>query len=129
MRNRLKTSQIPPVRAKLAEKQGQKCALCQRAIAGRNAKHPCLDHDHITGYIRDVLCRNCNGLEGKIFNLARRCLKGKELEFLQRIVAYWERHKVPQHGGYIHPTFKTADEKRLKTNERARKKRAAAKRK
>jgi len=97
-------------------------------MKGTKGKKPALDHDHQTGYIRDVLCVNCNGIEGKIFNLATRCVgKIGVLEFLKRLVAYHERHLEPKHGGYIHPTFKTDVEKRLAANAKARKRRAALK--
>jgi len=36
------------------EKQNGLCAICQE----REAKH--IDHDHITGKIRGLLCRPCN---------------------------------------------------------------------
>lgn len=123
---RLKTSQIAPVRAKLLSAQKYKCPLCQGSM--KAGKKPALDHDHATGYIRDVLCLNCNGMEGKIFNLARRGNgAGGEHSFLCALIRYWERHAQPQHGGLFHPTHKTAEEKRLATNAKARKKRAATK--
>ena len=123
---RLTTAQIAPVRAKLLGDQKYTCPLCQGSMKGN--KKPALDHDHQTGYIRDVLCLNCNGMEGKIFNLARRGNgKDGELKFLCALIRYWERHQTPRHNGLYHPTHRTAEEKRLATNAKARKKRAALK--
>lgn len=91
-------------------------------------KNPALDHDHATGYIRDVLCINCNAMEGKTFNLARRAkAQLSELDWLKNLVAYHERHAVPQHGGILHHTHKTEEEKRLERNRKARLRRAKAK--
>ncbi len=123
---RITTAQIAPVRAKLLGQQKYLCPLCQGSMKG-GKKKPALDHNHQTGYLRDVLCLNCNGMEGKIFNLARRCGKGEELRFLQNLMDYWNKHETPQHGGLFHPTHKTSEEKRLATNAKARKKRAALK--
>ena len=120
---RLKNSQIAPVRNKLITKQKKICPLCDKKKTSW-----ALDHNHDTGYIRDALCTNCNGMEGKIFNLAVRCVgKTGVLEFLKRLVAYHERHLTPQHGGYFHPTHKTEQEKRLARNKRARQRRAKLK--
>ena len=125
---RLSTAQIGLARAKLLVEQKHRCPLCNGSMkAGQ--KKPALDHDHQTGYIRDVLCLNCNGMEGKVFNLARRGA-GKSaapMEWLKAMIAYHERHKTPQHGGVFHPTHKTEEEKRLAKNAKARKKRAAIK--
>jgi len=123
---RLTTAQIAPVRAKLLSDQKYICPLCKSSMKG-GLKKPALDHDHNTGYIRDVLCLNCNGMEGKIFNLARRCGKSQEIQFIKNLLEYWERHEWHQHGGILHPTHKTPEEKRLATNTKARKKRAAMK--
>lgn len=91
-------------------------------------KKPALDHDHTTGYIRDVLCLNCNGIEGKIHNLARRGGGSRgSYDFIRALIRYWERHEKPQHGGLFHPTHKTEEEKRLARNAKARKRRAALK--
>lgn len=97
-------------------------------MKANSKKNPVLDHDHQTGFLRDVLCRNCNGMEGKVFNLARRA-KGTltELEWLENFLAYHRRHAEPQHGGILHHTHKTAEEKRLARNAKARTRRAAAK--
>lgn len=43
---------------RLAEKQGFKCAICGRTIG--NVLN--VDHDHVTGRIRGLLCRYCNVL-------------------------------------------------------------------
>jgi hypothetical protein len=124
---RLTTAQLAPVRAKLLEKQAHVCPLCNGSMKG-GQKKPALDHDHQTGYIRDVLCLNCNQFEGKTFNGARRSKnKLTEVQWLRNLLEYWERHETPQHGGILHSTHRTAEEKRLEKNAKARKKRAALK--
>ena len=124
---RITSAQIAPVRAKLLQNQKYQCPLCEGSMKG-GQKKPALDHSHVTGYLRDVLCLNCNGIEGKIHNLARRA-KGKltEQQWIDNWVSYHERHSTPQHGGILHPTHKTSEEKRIATNTKARKKRAALK--
>ena len=95
-------------------------------MKGAKGKKPALDHDHSTGAIRDVLCLNCNGMEGKMHNLARRGLNGNPEEFLKNILDYWKKHRdTPR--PYMHPTHKTESEKRAAKNAKARAKRAAAK--
>ena len=124
-KKRITQGQIAPVRAALLAKQDHKCPLCHGSMKG-GKKKPALDHCHTTGAIRDVLCLNCNGMEGKIFNLARRGLKDDPMLFLQRFLEYHEKHRVDQHR-LIHPTHKTEAQKRAARNLKARKKRAAAK--
>lgn len=87
----------------------------------------CLDHNHKTGLIRGVLCRNCNGIEGRIYNLANRAKRTLTTkDFLGRIILYWLKHETDQTGLY-HPLHKTVDEKRERTNKKARARRAATK--
>jgi len=127
LQKRLTQSKIAPAREALLKKQGRRCPLCDGVMGGKG-KQPVLDHDHNTGFIRDVICRNCNGIEGKVFNLARRAKnKFTEKEWLERLLAYYERHETPQHGGYLHPTYKTEAEKRLARNKKARERRAKLK--
>jgi Recombination endonuclease VII len=98
--------------------------LCKKGIT---VAEGCLDHDHYTGVVRGVLCRNCNGMEGKIKNLA---VRGKRalsiMQYLANIVRYWVYHSVDR-TGLVHPTHLTDDEKRVKRNTKARKARAAKK--
>jgi len=119
---RIKVSEIPKLRAVLLEQQKGYCALCGHTMQG--TKQPALDHDHKTGFIRDVLCINCNGMEGKVFSLARRGGgSGCEALWLSKLIKYYEKHIIPLHGGIIHPTYKTEEEKRLARNAKARSKR------
>lgn len=127
MHRRLKTTEVAKARTLLKQKQQSICPLCKGKM-GVKVKQPVLDHDHTTGFIRDVLCRNCNGMEGKVFNLSRRAKhKGTELEWLERLVEYYKRHRTPKHGGLLHPTHKTEAEKRLARNKKARERRRAKK--
>lgn len=105
---------IPTLREYLIRQQDGKCWLCSIDLA---LVKPCLDHDHETGHVRGVLCNNCNGIEGKITNLARRARRnGTKKQFLQKVLEYWDK---PQNEA-IHPEFKNKDEKRLLRNKRAR---------
>lgn len=123
---RIKTTQVAAVRQDFADKQGGRCAVCLQLTPPASQV---LDHDHTTGFLRAMLCRNCNGIEGKVKNLARRGQRQFDhLWFLKRLAAYWEEHDhaTPEHG-LLHPTHKTEDEKRLRRNAAARTRRAALK--
>lgn len=106
----------------MLKKQKNRCRLCRILISEDDA---CLDHDHVTGLVREVLCRNCNGIEGKVFNLARRAKRdGTPAWWIKRLLEYWEQHEK-EPSDVFHPTHRTVDEKRILRNKRARKKRAA----
>ena len=47
-------------------------------------------------------------------------------DFLGRIILYWIKHETDQTGLY-HPLHKTEDEKRIRTNKKARDRRAIKK--
>lgn len=121
---RLTTSAVAPYRQQLLLKQAGKCALCKRDCRTRT---PCLDHCHSSGVVRGVLCRGCNAQLGKIENnLARNGLTDivALANYLQNLIPYLESGKRGG-TGVLHPTHKTDDEKRLKRNADARKRRAA----
>ena len=44
-----------PIKEEIAESQERKCAICQEI---NHILH--LDHDHVTGEIRESLCPRCN---------------------------------------------------------------------
>ena len=48
----------------LAEKQGGVCAICGQKPSGKLPLT--VDHDHLTGRIRGLLCRPCNSFLGRI---------------------------------------------------------------
>jgi len=43
----------------LLEKQGNKCSICKTDNSNLK-KSLAVDHDHVTGKIRGLLCTNCN---------------------------------------------------------------------
>lgn len=45
------------------ETQGGVCAVCQHEFGGPRDEH--IDHDHITGQVRGILCSQCNTAIGK----------------------------------------------------------------
>mgnify|MGYP003334931006 CR=1 FL=1 len=115
--NRLRTKDIPAIRDEIASRQKFFCAICSCDLLGMIR---CLDHNHETGAIRGVLCLNCNQIEGKVKNLARRGKRGlSPREFLEHIIWYWDKHaKDPD--PRLHPTHLTEEEKRLRRNAKAR---------
>ena len=127
--NRIKTKDIPALRERKLAEQNGKCAICAVEITG-DIK-PCLDHDHQTGAIRDVLCNNCNGIEGKVFRLCRRMGRGKSPGWMLGLIDdYWLKHAEKFNSDPVfHPTHKTPDEKRLRRNKKARKARLSKKNK
>lgn len=59
--------------------QGNACAICKTEFV----RTPCVDHDHITGQVRDLLCQRCNHAIGYF-----------EHELTEAFLAYVERHKA-----------------------------------
>lgn len=121
---KLKQREIKGVRDDILQAQGHRCAICTTELSNDAAV---LDHCHTHGYIRGVLCRNCNGIEGKVHNLARRAKRKWTPEWwLTRLLKYWEIHETDL-TGLMHPLHKTADDKRLRANKLARERRTRAK--
>lgn len=118
---RLKVSEIAIIRGRLSTAQGGRCALCQLPLS-----RPCLDHDHSTGAVRGVLHSGCNALLGKVENNAARYGVTNIAAFGAGVGSYLQRHTTNL-TGFLHPSHKTDDEKRLLKNTRARKARATKK--
>lgn len=109
------------VRERMAKANGNRCALCQLPLT-----KPVLDHDHTTGAVRDVLHNGCNALLGKLENNYKRYGVVNLAAFSNGVAAYLQRH-VTNQTGYLHPTYRTEDEKRIRRNTKARAARAARK--
>lgn len=48
---------VPEEYAKLLNEQGGVCAICRRTQHG---KRLAIDHDHLSGRVRGLLCQHCN---------------------------------------------------------------------
>jgi hypothetical protein len=46
------------------ENQDNGCAICGIKIPGGRGNHFYIDHNHLTGQVRDLLCHNCNFVIG-----------------------------------------------------------------
>lgn len=68
---------------RLVEVQGSRCACCGATEPGGRRKFWCIDHDHVTGVIRGLLCATCNAAIGFL---------GDGIEGARRALAYLERH-------------------------------------
>ena len=69
---------------KTFEAQGGKCAICGRNNSGRsNSKRFCVDHNHITGQVRGLLCHPCNSGIGKLKD---------DVDLLQKAIHYLQQH-------------------------------------
>ena len=66
----------------MMEQQAESCAICGTEITfgGRLGAH--IDHDHITGKVRGILCRNCNLALGHV---------GESIEKLEIMINYLRR--------------------------------------
>lgn len=55
--------------------QGGKCAACRDSFDGLPSKHVHVDHDHVTGEVRGILCHACNTAIGLLLDSPSRASK------------------------------------------------------
>jgi len=57
--------------------QGGVCACCEcvLVLGGPSAVRPCVDHNHATGAVRDILCGRCNLAAGNVLDSSSRAEK------------------------------------------------------
>lgn len=111
---RLKQSEIATARQALLKQQNNRCALCDQVIAEGEAV---LDHCHKTGQIRGVLHRGCNAFEGTLVNaLPRNLISAERLaKIINNLITYQQQLKP-----LLHPTHRTAEEKKQRAKKRAK---------
>ncbi|MEG2886403.1 MAG: endonuclease domain-containing protein [Aurantimicrobium sp.] len=111
---KLTRSQLNALKYQLIEKV-KACPLCGKPFSGMEPKNVVVDHDHMTGEVRGVLCRGCNGAEGKVANAAGRWAGlgmdyAKIVPWLEKLVKY-----LRQEGqGVLYPTHLSEQEKKQK---------------
>lgn len=114
MIKQLTSTEIKPIKEQILHRQGNKCAICGKTITLEEAV---LDHQHKNkktdaniingnGLVRGILCRECNLVEGKIWNNLKRFKQftttEERLIWLTQLSQYYKYPKYP----YIHPTEK-----------------------
>jgi hypothetical protein len=74
--------------------QGGLCAVCRRTNPSRNGEEPerlAVDHDHLSGQNRGLLCQNCNRILGFIEGKSG-CPVEQSTECLFRFLIYLREH-------------------------------------
>jgi hypothetical protein len=66
---------------KMREAQNNRCYICNSGPANNQSLH--VDHDHITGKVRKLLCNNCNNGIGKLKD---------SIEILNKAIKYLKEH-------------------------------------
>jgi hypothetical protein len=66
------------------EAQNGVCAICKGEGDGK-WKKLCVDHDHKTGKVRQLLCRNCNMVLGQV---------GDNINLLEEMIKYLQTNKT-----------------------------------
>lgn len=66
--------------------QNNKCVICLREFV----RTPHIDHDHITGEVRALLCGNCNPMLGHARD---------DISVLRNAIAYLEKFRGVRNGG------------------------------
>jgi len=118
---RLKQKDLPEIKKDILREQGYRCLLCRVDLRKVDSRNICCDHCHKSGYVRGVLCRNCNGILGKVENLATRAKKDiTHLSWLENAVSFLQSHSKAPVYPYIHPSHKTEAQKRALRNKRAK---------
>jgi len=72
--------------AAMLARQGGVCATCKNKKKKRRSERLCVDHCHVTGKVRGLLCRNCN------FGIG---LFGDDADVVEAAAAYLRRASPP----------------------------------
>jgi 23S rRNA G2069 N7-methylase RlmK/C1962 C5-methylase RlmI len=64
--------------------QEEKCAICEKEFANNQRRNLYVDHCHISGKVRGLLCQKCNQGLG---------LFDDNISFLEKAVSYLQRNK------------------------------------
>jgi hypothetical protein len=118
--DKLKSAQVAAFRLKVWNEQGQRCAISGQKLAFKDAV---LDHCHVTGECRGVLARGSNSMLGKIENhrkLAQLTSAADLHRMLTGVVKYMSKAPL----GIRYPTHLDEEEKRVRRNKLAAKRRA-----
>ena len=67
----------------MLESQGGTCAICHSSSIGGKRNHFDIDHNHMTGKVRGLLCRSCNYLIGN---------SKEDILILRSAIAYLENN-------------------------------------
>lgn len=67
------------------EKQKGVCAICTQPETRKTQRRLCVDHDHATGKIRDLLCQRCNSVIGYM---------KEDVKLLENAIAYLKKYAV-----------------------------------
>jgi len=62
--------------------QNGKCGICEKELF-LDKQNTCVDHNHVTGEVRDVLCSRCNNLVG---------LSDENVNLLKKVILYIETY-------------------------------------
>lgn len=120
---RITKAEIPAITKELMKAQKNMCPICGQSLLIVEAKNRVLDHCHDKGYVRAVLHRGCNGMEGKIKNLMKTWGRSGASELtmiqgLENLAAFWRQHLTAQ-TEYIHPSHLTGPQRMAIANKEA----------
>lgn len=94
----ISSGDLNSIRQDLLKLQDYKCAICQKDLSNEQTNNQHVDHQHLyksdelgfcgNGLIRGVLCRDCNALEGKIWNNLHRFGKSDKSDPVESRIAW-----------------------------------------
>lgn len=103
---KLKYKDIPAVKQELLVIQDWTCPICLRDLDKLKSRDLCLDHNHVNGKVRAVLCRSCNAIEGKLYKaFIRYGLRKASINYVKFAYALADYITYPE-TDYIHPKHK-----------------------
>lgn len=103
---KIKYSDLKRVKQELIKIQDWLCPICQRDLSTLKSRDVCVDHNHNTGYIRAVLCRSCNSMEGRVYKLFIRMGLRKAGVDYYRYLHYLAWYIDTPDTCYLHPKHK-----------------------